>query len=46
MLERDYFNSNWPKSAPRLCSQNTVFIRKLADCIVVFSMQTWQEKKV
>lgn len=41
MLERDYFNSEWPKYVPRLCSQSTVFLRKLADCFVAFRMQAW-----
>lgn len=41
MLERDYFNGVWPKSAPRFYSQSAVFMRRFADCFAAFRIQGW-----
>lgn len=45
ILERDYFNGGWPKSAPRLCSQRAAFMRRFAGCLAAFRIQAWEREK-
>ena len=45
MLERDYFSSGRPISAPRLCSQSVVLGRAQLASPATFRMQAWGWRK-